>query len=182
MLHRTLFPAPAEADVVHVTNSFREAREWGLVVGAARLDRARRTHEAGGRMTVADTRLLWLLTEEGPKTMREVSEALGLEQSTVNRQVNAALERGLVERVDRSGVTARSFRITPDGAELFSAEVTRGTSLFAEALDVLPDAERTRFVEQFAAFARAYGEAAERHAATSDPAASSSTPHGPRRP
>lgn len=150
--------------MVGVTDAFRETREWGLVVGTARLERARRAHEAGARLTIADNRLLWLLSGEGPQTMREISEALRLEQSTVNRQVNAALERGLVERVERADVTARSFRITAEGADLFSSELTRGMTLFAEALDVLPEEERTAFVEHFMTFTQAYLEAAERHA------------------
>lgn len=158
--------------MAHVTDSFPQAREWGLVVGTARLERARRAHEARARLTVADNRLLWLLSGEGPCTMREVSDALGLEQSTVNRQVNAALERGLVERVERSDVTARAFVITREGAELFSFEMKRAMKRYAEALDVLPESERERFVQHFMTFTQAYVEATERRAETSESEAS----------
>ena len=41
-------------------------------------------------------RLLWLLVESGPQTLAEVTSALGLERSTVNRQVNAAVAAGLL--------------------------------------------------------------------------------------
>lgn len=144
-----------------VTESLREAREWGLVVATARLDRGRRAHESRAGLTTADNRLLWLLTSEGPRTMREISQALGLEQSTVNRQVNASLERGLVERVERPGEAARVVRITDAGATHFTAELKRGMGLFEQALAVLPEAERSPFVEHLLAFADAYRVAAD---------------------
>ena len=57
--------------------------------------------------------------ELGPMTLRQLSEAFRLDPSTVNRQVNALLRSGLVEKVpDPSGAVARVLRPTPRGLDL----------------------------------------------------------------
>jgi DNA-binding MarR family transcriptional regulator len=57
--------------------------------------------------------------ELGPMTLKQLAEAFRLDQSTVNRQVNALLRAGLVERVrDPSGAVARVLRPTPAGLDL----------------------------------------------------------------
>lgn len=144
-----------------VTDQFRRRPEWGLVVGTARIERARRAIESHTRLNAADNRLLWLLTSEGPRTMREISESLGLEQSTVNRQVNAALDRGLVDRVEREGSAARAIRITAAGQELFSSTLDGGMVVLGKALDALPASQREGFVEQYLTFSQAYRVAAD---------------------
>lgn len=144
-----------------MTDTFREEREWGLVISTARLERGRRAHESRAGLTIADNRLLWLLSSEGPRTMREISESLGLEQSTVNRQVNAATARGLVERVERPGEAARAVRITQAGVDHFTVELRRAMELYGAALDVLPADQREPFVAQLLAFSEAYRSKAE---------------------
>ena len=84
-----------------VTQALRGSPIWDLVVATARLERGRRAVEGRARLGTADLRLIWLLVEDGPRTMREISEELGLEQSTVNRQVNSALKAGYLERIDQ---------------------------------------------------------------------------------
>lgn len=145
----------------HLTREFRERPVWDLVVALARIERGRRALDAGARLGTADQRLVWLLVSEGPRTMREISQDLGLEQSTVNRQVNAALAAGLLERVERPGERAMTLRPTDAGLELFVADMGRLMEVLAEALRAVPADESDRFMEHLALFADAYRRAAD---------------------
>lgn len=54
--------------------------------------------------------------DHGPLSLRQLADAFGLDQSTVNRQVNALRRDGLVERTaDPSGGTALLIRPTAHG-------------------------------------------------------------------
>lgn len=147
--------------MVHVTEELRDSPVWGLVVATARLEQGRRAVESYARLGQADLRLLWLLASEGPQTMKEISSALHLEQSTVNRQVNAALAAGLVERVARPGSAARVVRVTAEGEQAFAADLRMSTEVLEAALASVPAAERDAFAAHLAAFAAAYREAAD---------------------
>jgi DNA-binding MarR family transcriptional regulator len=57
-----------------------------------------------------------VLVEEGPRSLRELAEDLQLEQSTISRQVAAAVSHGLVER---SGGSPRLVRPTDAGREAY---------------------------------------------------------------
>ena len=60
--------------------------------------------------------LLARLHMEGPMTIGQLGEALGLDDSTVNRQTAAMMKAGLLERIaDPDGGLARKFRATADG-------------------------------------------------------------------
>ncbi|MGV9860660.1 MarR family transcriptional regulator [Gordonia sp. NPDC003425] len=63
--------------------------------------------------------LLWILSDGRPRTLRELSELTHLEQSTINRQVNAAITHGYLERFDVAGSTSRRIRPTQRGVEAF---------------------------------------------------------------
>ncbi|MEV5571075.1 MarR family transcriptional regulator [Spirillospora sp. NPDC052269] len=53
---------------------------------------------------------------EGPMTIRQLSEAFGLDQSTLNRQTSTLVRVGLLERIpDPDGGIARKFRLTAEG-------------------------------------------------------------------
>jgi DNA-binding MarR family transcriptional regulator len=57
--------------------------------------------------------------ELGPLNLKQLAEAFRLDVSTVNRQVNALLRAGLVERVpDPSGAVAKVLRPTRAGLDL----------------------------------------------------------------
>ena len=90
-----------------------------------RLEAGRRAAEATAALGTADMRMLWLLSDGNPRTLREISESIGLEKSTVNRQVNAALREGLVERRRPSGCTSAVLSPTEHGRALFDHEVDR---------------------------------------------------------
>ncbi|MFF0487424.1 MarR family winged helix-turn-helix transcriptional regulator [Nocardia sp. NPDC004068] len=67
--------------------------------------------------------LLSRLAMEGPMSIGQLSEAFGLDASTLNRQTAALLRAELVERIpDPDGGMARKFRITPTGEHRLETE------------------------------------------------------------
>ncbi|WP_042416825.1 MarR family winged helix-turn-helix transcriptional regulator [Streptacidiphilus anmyonensis] len=61
--------------------------------------------------------LLSRLQGEGPMSIGQLSDAFGLNASTLNRQTAALVGAGLAERIpDADGGMARKFRITEEGA------------------------------------------------------------------
>ncbi|MGU3587416.1 MarR family winged helix-turn-helix transcriptional regulator [Rhodococcus sp. C26F] len=155
--------------ITGLVDSVREMREWALVVATARLERGQRASKSLNQLNAADNRLLWLLTSQGPQTMRQIAEALRLEQSTVNRQVNAALTRGLVERLDHPVNGAKALQATPTGRSMFETELARTMTIFAAGLDALPADVRDDFVRNLGVFAEAYAIAAEQQVQREDP-------------
>jgi DNA-binding MarR family transcriptional regulator len=72
-------------------------------------------HTVGRELDRSAYQLLGRL-EHGPLSLRQLAEAFRLDQSTVNRQVNALLRGDLVERVpDPDGGLARLLRPTRHG-------------------------------------------------------------------
>ncbi|SEG88087.1 DNA-binding transcriptional regulator, MarR family [Thermomonospora echinospora] len=60
---------------------------------------------------------------EGPMSIGQLSEAFGLDASTLNRQTSAMLRAGLVERIpDPEGGIARKFHITEEGRHRLDSE------------------------------------------------------------
>ncbi|QFG21828.1 MarR family winged helix-turn-helix transcriptional regulator [Actinomadura sp. WMMB 499] len=67
--------------------------------------------------------LLSRIRVQGPMSIGELSDAFGLDASTLNRQTAAATRAGLVERIaDPGGGIARKFRITAKGVRLLDEE------------------------------------------------------------
>ncbi|MFJ8106004.1 MarR family winged helix-turn-helix transcriptional regulator [Streptomyces sp. NPDC096132] len=67
--------------------------------------------------------LLSRIRVQGPMSIGELSEAFGLDASTLNRQTAAAMRAGLIERIpDPEGGMARKFRLTDEGTRLLDAE------------------------------------------------------------
>ena len=67
--------------------------------------------------------LLNRIVLEGPMSIGQLSEAFGLDASTLNRQTSAMMRGGLVERIpDPDGGIARKFRITEEGRRRLEAE------------------------------------------------------------
>ncbi|MFD6137837.1 MarR family winged helix-turn-helix transcriptional regulator, partial [Isoptericola sp. NPDC060257] len=106
-------PSPSSSDPAELTDDRRVA---GLLF---RLDLHRRLAEHRSPLGTADGRLLWLLSDGRPRTLREIAEALRLEQSTVNRQVNGALAAGLLRRFTAPGRSARLLEPTEEGLARF---------------------------------------------------------------
>ncbi len=141
---------------------------WRLAASLARLDRAQRTAEAGSELGVADGRLMWLFSDHVPRTLREVSEALGLEQSTVNRQVNAALGDGLLRRFREEGRSAYLLEATAEGLAAFERDLERHLGVLDHALSALPQDARPDFPALLATFVEAYDAAAASRLVTSE--------------
>jgi len=84
-----------------------------------------RAKRDGGLLDRSAYILLSRLRMEGPMSIGRLSEAFGLDASTLNRQTAAMLRAGLVERIpDAEGGIARKFRITEEGARLLEQERT----------------------------------------------------------
>ncbi|MFE9997461.1 MarR family winged helix-turn-helix transcriptional regulator [Streptomyces avermitilis] len=87
-----------------------------------------RLHHKGGRSKdgVLERSAYILLSRirvQGPMSIGELSDAFGLDASTLNRQTAAAMRAGLVERIpDPDGGMARKFRITSEGERLLDEE------------------------------------------------------------
>lgn len=67
--------------------------------------------------------LLSRIRLQGPMSIGELSDAFGLDTSTLNRQTAAVMRAGFVERIaDPDGGMARKFRITETGARMLDEE------------------------------------------------------------
>ncbi|MFD0686209.1 MarR family winged helix-turn-helix transcriptional regulator [Actinomadura fibrosa] len=83
-------------------------------------------HELRHRARALDRSAYVLLSRirvQGPMSIGELSDAFGLDASTLNRQTAAAMRAGLVERIpDPAGGIARKFRITGKGERMLDDE------------------------------------------------------------
>lgn len=105
-----------------------------------RMTGRRTTTYAGSVLESSAFRILWLLEESGPRTLRELSEDLQLERSTINRQVNAAIRHGYVERVAAAGRSGGLVRPTPEGHRAYLHDGRLRAAMYARALhDLGPD-------------------------------------------
>lgn len=136
-----------------------EGPAWTAVRISARWTRVRRTVEAGHELRVAEGRLLWLLRDGEARTLRQVAEELDLEQSTVNRQVHAALESGVIRRFRAEDHPAYLLDITDEGRRRFGADLDRQLTVHQSALDAIPPAQQQTFLDHLSAYLDALGEA-----------------------
>ena len=83
-----------------------------------RMNRRKASTFFGAILEASAFNILWRLWE-GPRTLRELSVELELEQSTVNRQVNAAINHGYVERFAVEGSASKLLRPTEAGYVAF---------------------------------------------------------------
>ena len=84
---------------------------------------SRHGRRSDGRLERSAYVLLSRIRIQGPMSIGELSDAFGLDTSTLNRQTAAAMRAGLVERIpDPEGGLARKFRITEEGARILDAE------------------------------------------------------------
>ncbi len=120
----------------------------------------------GSVVDLSAFKILWLLTDSGPLTMKDLSAELQLEQSTVSRQVKVAVERGLIERYDAEGTSSRLHRPTAAGTEVYRQEAAVRTAVIREALETLGVKRATLFVEELVAFNDALDDAYARAKAT----------------
>ncbi|MFT4186974.1 MAG: MarR family winged helix-turn-helix transcriptional regulator [Aeromicrobium sp.] len=147
--------------MTRVTDQLKDTPVWTVLAAMARLARAQHVAESRSRLKVADRRLMWLLSDGVPRTMREVAEESGIDQSTVSRQVGAALSAGLIERQNPPGQQAGVLSPTGDGAQRFEADLSHHVGLYQRALAALPADQVEEFVAALELFTAAYAEAAD---------------------
>lgn len=135
--------------------------ERRLAAVLSRLDRQRHVLESTMRLGTADLRLLWLFTDGRPRTLKEIAVELRLEQSTVNRQVNAAMSSGLLVRRRRPGGAAYEFDRTADGRRVFEQDTGISLGAYAAALDAMGGDDAEAFLVLAESFLGHYGREVE---------------------
>ncbi|RPK94603.1 MarR family transcriptional regulator [Streptomyces sp. ADI98-10] len=79
--------------------------------------------------------LLSRIQVEGPMSISQLSDAFGLDASTLNRQTAAMLRAGVVERIpDPDGGIARKFAITDEGERRLDNDRSRNLAGLAKVL------------------------------------------------
>ncbi|MGW8481894.1 MarR family winged helix-turn-helix transcriptional regulator [Microbacterium sp. NPDC055903] len=112
---------------------------------------ARQQHE--GAIDRSIYTLLSKVNAQGPMSIAELSDALRLDASTLQRQTGAALKAGLVERIaDPDGGVARKFALTETGLERMSASRERSIRALERILEDWTDAEIARFADDLHRF------------------------------
>ncbi|MEU8135342.1 MarR family winged helix-turn-helix transcriptional regulator [Streptodolium elevatio] len=97
--------------------------------------------------------LLSRISVEGPMSIRQLSEAFGLDASTLNRKTASLLAVGLLERIaDSEGGIARKFRITREGQSRLTAERDEMVSGLDKVLADWTPAEVTAFAAMLQRF------------------------------
>lgn len=135
---------------------------WTVIRVSAQWANVRRVLESRLRLRVAEGRLLWLLRDGEPRTLRQIAQELDLEQSTVNRQVHSALESGVIVRFRREGSATYLVDISDEGRERFRADLAQQLDVHDRALAAIPEGDREAFLKHLTAFVAALGEGASR--------------------
>ncbi|WP_405182640.1 MarR family winged helix-turn-helix transcriptional regulator [Nocardia sp. NBC_01377] len=142
----------------------RQLREAGtlasrrLAGAVAQLERHRRHQEQAATIKTADMRLLWLFSDRRPRTLRCIVDDLGLERSTVNRQVNAAMAAGLLRRYRNSAQSAHLIEATEAGLAAFEEEVRDVLESYDLAIARFDPADAQRLLDLFDRFVDVFGE------------------------
>ena len=104
-----------------MTDPFPAIEFEGMVLGR-HLAPANR-QDGGDRLERSAYTLLTRLEVEGPMSIPQLSEAFGLDVSTLNRQTAGILRAGFARRIaDPAGGIARKFEITESGRRQLEAE------------------------------------------------------------
>ncbi len=102
-----------------------------------RLQRRRTATYDGVVLETSAFRILWVLSDGEARTLRRLAEDLDLEQSTVNRQVNAAIAAGHLERFEVPGSASKLVRPTAGGRAAYEHDGQIRAALIRRALDNL---------------------------------------------
>ncbi|MFC9981129.1 MarR family winged helix-turn-helix transcriptional regulator [Gordonia sp. NPDC127522] len=112
--------------------------------------------------------ILWILSDGRPRTLRELTADLQLEQSTVNRQVNAAIKHGYVERFEVEDSLSKLIRPTEAGREAFRRDgLLRAERLEQVFADLAPGSPQA-LLHELRAFNDAYERTQHRHGAADE--------------
>lgn len=144
------------------------SRDRRVAFELLKLDRQRYAVEQHTMLSIAEIRVLWMLSDGQPRSLRELAAALHLEQSTVNRQVNAAIDAGHLYRFTEHGRSSGLIAPTSEGRRRFTEDTEFTLHIYDRALDELGDHAQL-FLEQLETFVAAYTDAAERATGTPRP-------------
>ncbi|MFE3293878.1 MarR family winged helix-turn-helix transcriptional regulator [Rhodococcus sp. NPDC059234] len=112
-----------------------------------------RPRRGEGHLDSSAYALLSRIDIDGPLSVGELSDAFGLDTSTISRQTTAILNAALVERIpDPDGGMARKFRITADGRRRLRAERAGNVSGLEAVMADWTSADVEAFVAMLARF------------------------------
>ncbi|WP_068014019.1 MarR family winged helix-turn-helix transcriptional regulator [Nocardia mexicana] len=107
----------------------------------------------GTRLERSAYLLLSRLAIDGPMSIGQLSDAFGLDASTLNRQTAALLRAGLVERIpDPAGGMARKFRITDAGEQRLVTERTANVEGLNRVMEGWPPEDVAAFADYLQRF------------------------------
>ncbi|MFB9929745.1 MarR family winged helix-turn-helix transcriptional regulator [Amycolatopsis halotolerans] len=99
--------------------------------------------------------LLAMLADDGPFRAGEIAAVLGVNPSTVSRQVAGLVRSGLIERrADPEDGRASPLVVTAAGRGILDAERQRRAAQFGDALAGWSPDERARFADLLGCFVR----------------------------
>jgi DNA-binding MarR family transcriptional regulator len=116
-----------------------------------RLSRRRDTANPSMMLDGSAFKILWYVVEHGPHTLRALAHHLQLEQSTISRQVNAAIGRGLAERFTEPGSVAMLIRATHEGETAYRHDAKLRSDGLRAILDTLGERRAAHLAEGLAA-------------------------------
>jgi DNA-binding MarR family transcriptional regulator len=119
---------------------------------------SKRRHAAieGAELDTSAFKLLWVLSDDEPRTLRELADELDLDLSTINRQVNAALRAGLLERFAVPGSPSKPVRPTAQGRRLYEHDMAVHADLLRSVLAEMGADGARDLIRSLAAFNDAY--------------------------
>ncbi|TIC85127.1 MarR family transcriptional regulator [Nocardioides sp. GY 10113] len=92
--------------------------------------------------------LITRLQVDGPMSIGQLSDAFGLDASTLNRQTAKMVEQGLVRRIpDPDGGLARKFEVTEQGAAHLAHDRRRKLAGLGEVLRAWPEEDVAALAE-----------------------------------
>ncbi|QIQ07320.1 MarR family winged helix-turn-helix transcriptional regulator [Streptomyces liangshanensis] len=102
----------------------------------------------GGRLDRSAYTVLSRIRAEGPMSIGRLSDAFGLDASTLNRQTAAMLRAGTVERIpDPEGSMARRFAITPEGERRLDRDRAENVAGLARLLEAWTPADAAQLAD-----------------------------------
>lgn len=121
-----------------------------------RLSRRKSKEYDGSILEASAFAILWILYDGAPRTLRDLTEELGLEQSTVNRQVNAAIRQGYLQRYEVVGSVSKMLRPTDKGREAFAHDGRLRAERLERVFDDLAPGTPEALLHELRAFNQAY--------------------------
>jgi DNA-binding MarR family transcriptional regulator len=129
-----------------------------------RIGRRRHANVEGTELDLSAFKLLWVLSDGRPRTLRELADELDLELSTINRQVNAAVRTGLLERFTVPDSPSKPVRPTAEGRRLYDHDYAIQADLYRSVLAEIGAEPARELTRGLRAFNDAYDRRAPRRA------------------